>query len=163
MPAKRIAILLAPVAFSLAGCGTVCNLAGGVYKPQTDPKIYGGFLKDVEFVNSDDVRNLHLSPGKAGFVVGICLMTGMAVETTLSIVADTATLPITIPAEYLRDYRAAKKQTGDAASPAVVAAPESVPRLEPLPPAPSTDVSSPESQTVPARAILPAALPQNDR
>jgi hypothetical protein len=163
MPAKRIAILLAPVAFSLAGCGTVCNLASGIYKPQTDPKIYGGFLKDVEFVNSDDVRNLHLSPGKAGFVVGICLMTGMAVETTLSIVADTATLPITIPAEYLRDYQASKKQGGAAADSAVVAAPESVPRVQPLPPVVPTDVSCPANQIAPAGAIAPAALPQNDR
>jgi hypothetical protein len=161
---KPIAVLLALVAVSLGGCGTVCNLAGGVYKPQTDPRIYGGFLKDVEFVDSHDMRNLNLSgTGKGGLCVIACLMSGMAVETTLSIVADTVTLPITIPAEYLRDYRASKKQTGDAANPAVAAAPKSVPRVEPLPPVPPTDVSDPENQNAPIRAIVPAALPQNDR
>lgn len=41
---------LAGVTFSLAvGCGTVCNLAGGVIHPEDEPKVYGGMQRDLDF------------------------------------------------------------------------------------------------------------------
>jgi hypothetical protein len=36
------------VAVFSSGCGTVCNLAGGVLHPDKEPRVYGGLQLDLE-------------------------------------------------------------------------------------------------------------------
>jgi uncharacterized protein YceK len=91
-------ILLAAVAFHASGCGTVCNiveiprphLVGS--GPQLNPRsfIYGGTANDASAIEMYLEReSSDFSPLKA-----IALM----VDTPLSAVGDTLTLPFTIPA-----------------------------------------------------------------
>jgi hypothetical protein len=99
---KRMLVVV--VAFALSGCGTVCNLAGGWSHPDSEPRIYGGVQKDIEWYgqtkDSQAVPTLAPRDGRfALVVVGI-----IAMEPALTFLADTLTLPLTI---YLQERRVA--------------------------------------------------------
>src|SRR5262245_12507046 len=46
----RITLLIALALYLPAclGCGTICNLAGGITNPDEEPRIYGGVIRDLD-------------------------------------------------------------------------------------------------------------------
>src|ERR1700726_2215169 len=101
---RLIGFLPAVLALAFGGCCTALN-----FREENDPKIhpsampcpktvYGGVVGDAGFIaesfgtpfDSRDIANQILSRAS---LVGLCL-----VDMPLSLVADTATLPITVPA-----------------------------------------------------------------
>jgi hypothetical protein len=70
-----------------SGCGTVCNFASGNLEP------YGGVAKDVEFFQKHPFEP---TGGKEGVGAAILLFG----EMSLSFVADTLTLPITVYTQH---------------------------------------------------------------
>jgi hypothetical protein len=114
MKASIPTMLVAGLAVALAGCGTVCNLAGGVLHPESEPRIYGGFLKDVEVLEGvmNSNAKLNLGGGSPAGVIVIGAILGLAAaDPFLCIVADTATLPLTVPLQARRNARAAEGRT----------------------------------------------------
>lgn len=95
----RRASRAAALAFTLAllgGCGTIANFGG---KGWQNTQIYGGVLRDVKSAE-DWIANNPIAPETdiqkdVGTVVGVGLI---GLDISLSAVADTLTLPITIPA-----------------------------------------------------------------
>jgi uncharacterized protein YceK len=123
---KRISLAVILVALSSSGCGTVCNLAGGVVHPDSEPRIYGGFIRDFEIIDkavSKPDEHL-LSPrgnppsGQGGAYAMTAILAIAAVDPVVSLVADTLTLPITIP---LQNRRIAKQEDKSGDSPPPVA------------------------------------------
>jgi hypothetical protein len=93
-------ILLAGLA---SGCGTLCNLGGGFVHPESEPRIYGGLQKDVEFFDSRTRNSDSQSGGsnsKGAVAVWLAVFLG---EPTLSFVGDTLTLPVTVPLQLCRE------------------------------------------------------------
>jgi len=117
---KTVIVAFSAVLFS--GCGTVCNLAGGVTHPDQEPRVYGGVLRDLEFWEEVDEAPSSSAPllgsphgDGRGAVLLLAALGALAVgEPALSFVGDTATLPLTI---YLQNKRIAAEQS-DAATPA---------------------------------------------
>ena len=91
-----------------SGCGTVCNLGGGFLHPDTEPRIYGGVIRDVEIIDSSGSGSSSLplltetSNGKGRVLLAAAILTVAAVDPVVSFVADTLTLPITVPLQYRR-------------------------------------------------------------
>jgi uncharacterized protein YceK len=101
---KPLAIL-ALVAVMVSGCGTVCNLGGGIVDPQHTPTIYGGVQYDLEVMDrlASHPPQLVSSSSEGKSAWGLLLLVGFAVtEPVLSFVGDTVTLPITVPLEEMR-------------------------------------------------------------
>jgi uncharacterized protein YceK len=119
---KRISLVVILVALSSSGCGTVCNLAGGVLHPDSEPRIYGGVIRDFEIIDkvvSKPEPLLHpqadssLGNGQGAAYLLAAIIGVAAVEPVVSLVADTLTLPITIP---LQNRRIAKQEDKSADS-----------------------------------------------
>lgn len=89
-----------------SGCGTVCNLTGGVVHPETEPRIYGGVIRDVEVFESLESRPssepLFAGANKGAVALGFMILCLGSVDPVVSFVADTLTLPITIPLQNRR-------------------------------------------------------------
>jgi hypothetical protein len=124
---KRISLAVILVALSSSGCGTVCNLAGGVAHPDSEPRVYGGVIRDVEIIdkvvnkakpNSDNQQvSQAISGGWEKAVVLVAFVSVIiSADPVLSMVADTLTLPITIP---LQNRRIAQQEdkSGDSQPP----------------------------------------------
>jgi hypothetical protein len=96
----KAAFLAVLVVVSLSGCGTVCNLAGGIIHPESEPRVYGGVVKDLEVID----RSINAPPNSMGGDVRLApFLLALAVgDPILSFVADTLTLPITIPLQARR-------------------------------------------------------------
>jgi hypothetical protein len=110
---KRILLLgLAMALGSLNGCGTTCNLAGSFTHPETEPRVYGGVRRDLEFV--DDVVQKGKPIGSDPKAVVVLVPFALA-EAILTLVGDTLTLPITI---YLQDRRVAASKCDHDSKPA---------------------------------------------
>lgn len=97
--ASRAAMLWI-VALFLCGCGTVANLSIGARQGWKNALIYGGVRRDVQ--SAEDWVNHSWTSGEnlniqqdVGTVVGVGLV---GIDVPLSAIADTLTLPITIPA-----------------------------------------------------------------
>jgi hypothetical protein len=133
-------VLGACAAVLFSGCGTVCNLAGGIIHPDTEPRVYGGVLKDGEILvqmthtPSGETRQL----GKGGLVV----LPVAAIEVTLSLVADTVTLPIT---SLLQHRREAANERGRGADTASISAGAEAGIVAPLQPSPADQTGGGES------------------
>jgi hypothetical protein len=89
------------------GCGTVCNLAGGITHPESEPRIYGGFIRDIEIIESavnapSPQRVENVGDGKGAAILVLAIISVAAVDPLLSLAADTLTLPITIPLQERR-------------------------------------------------------------
>jgi len=124
---KRTSLVVILVALSSNGCGTVCNLAGGVLHPDNEPRIYGGVIRDVEII--DKIVNkpppdrpgtlngsgIHGGGWGAGVVL-VAIVSVVAMDPVISLIADTLTLPITIP---LQNRRIAQQEdkSGDSTLP----------------------------------------------
>ena|ERR1700722_12883896 len=134
MNRRPIATLLALVALSVGGCGTVCNLAGGVMHPDTEPRIYGGVLRDFELVtqaSDQPPRGASVANGKSAAFLWAAIVVVGVTDPILSFVADTLTLPITIPLQNQRI--AAQNRERDASGPPAITSSEGAPRVEQLP------------------------------
>jgi hypothetical protein len=107
-----LALVAALFAVSFGGCGTVCNLVGGFIHPQTEPRVYGGVTRDLEVI---DHVVTDMQSGKQGSGTGLsgthergavfvaALLVSVTVgDPILSFVADTLTLPLTIPLQNRR-------------------------------------------------------------
>src|SRR4051812_32489761 len=85
-------LVLAMVALSLSGCGTVCNLAWlhvrGDKLSCGPPLVYGGVQNDVEIINRASQATGAPGMGTGGLY--------LLADVALSFVADTLTLPIPI-------------------------------------------------------------------
>src|SRR5260370_727692 len=99
MKRRGITLLLLMVALSAAtGCGTMMNLdtSSAAFGMIPTQRVYGGIQSDVELAD----RNFQMASegggeGVARGVVGAYLL---LVDLPLSLVGDTLTLPVTIPA-----------------------------------------------------------------
>jgi uncharacterized protein YceK len=84
----------------LSGCGTAANLSGG-FQGWRKAQIYGGVRTDVksaeQFV-ADNWTSESDFQQDVGTVVGVGLI---SLDVPLSLIGDTLTLPITIPAAIL--------------------------------------------------------------
>ncbi|HZU37126.1 MAG TPA: hypothetical protein VFA18_14490 [Gemmataceae bacterium] len=102
------------VALATTGCGTVCNLAGGVAHPDKEPRIYGGIQRDVEVLESlltdQPPKDGLIQPGEGqgGAILAGCIICLCVADPILSFVGDTLTLPITIPLQQRRNARDAE-------------------------------------------------------
>jgi hypothetical protein len=109
-----IGVLGAFLALSSSGCGTVCNLAGGIAHPDSEPRVYGGVIKDLEVLD-EAISNPPTQPllgestgGDARLALVVLAL--LAADPILSFVADTLTLPITVPLQERR-IAAGKRQS----------------------------------------------------
>lgn len=100
MSSQRFRLIMLTLVVSCSGCGTINNLApptqpahGGPLGPIND--IYGGFRTST----SEGWRSLVHPTETASIASGVALL---AIDAPLSLVADTLTLPITIPAHFKR-------------------------------------------------------------
>jgi uncharacterized protein YceK len=110
----RVALLVAAVAIPSAGCGTVCNLAGG------NPDNYGGVQRDLQFANDARAKGGLLSgadntpTARGGSSVGgeaaLGALALYGADLSLSFIADTVTLPVVI---YLRQKHEGTTACGD--------------------------------------------------
>jgi uncharacterized protein YceK len=94
----RMAWLAAALVCALGGCGTIGNLADpGRTKP------FGGVIRDSEasgwLMNEVSEASKKPAAEKAGLVLAAPIVT---IDLPLSLVADTVTLPITIPVALMR-------------------------------------------------------------
>ena len=104
---KRLSLgLLGLTAVAIAvlavGCGTVCNLAGGLVHPDEEPKVYGGVQRDLDFFGKMLERkqsgndSTSQGTGTSAAYGAMFLLAFMFAEPALSFVGDTLTLPITL-------------------------------------------------------------------
>jgi len=90
------------------GCGTVCNLAGGVAHPDKEPMVYGGVIRDLDIIDSAINGGGQINGGAAGkeeAALVACIVAIAVGDPIISFVADTITLPITIPLQERRIAR----------------------------------------------------------
>jgi uncharacterized protein YceK len=91
---KAIVVLI--VSFCLGGCGTMGNV--WCCCKSGEEKVYGGVANDLEALGNGARHICHPeSPADAAFYA-LVLPLFFAVDLPLSLVGDTLTLPITIPA-----------------------------------------------------------------
>jgi len=112
---KIASFIVLIVAMLLSGCGTVCNLAGGVAHPEGEPRIYGGVIRDLDTIDktrTEGVQGLGGS-GRGGAIFAAALISLAVADPIISLVADTLTLPVTIP---LQERRIAREHENDAAA-----------------------------------------------
>jgi len=90
------AVLVAALALSPAGCGTVMNFmeegTPGLPESAGQKSIYGGVAVDVDLISSSD---WFFEKVKALLLAGL-------IDLPLSLVMDTLTLPVTIPMSLSR-------------------------------------------------------------
>jgi hypothetical protein len=98
-----VAALIAVTAVPLSGCGTICNFAGGIFHPETEPRVYGGVQRDVEVIEKmASAGSLNVRAGSHDPRELLAWIVLLGADPTVSFVADTLTLPITIYVEKRR-------------------------------------------------------------
>jgi hypothetical protein len=106
MTRPLVPVILAIVAISLSGCGTFCNFGAAVLPPDKDPtgwpRIYGGVQMDASVVSHLGDNPAMTANESMAKLAGIGLL---AADGLASAVADTLTLPITIPLDMARHPR----------------------------------------------------------
>ncbi|HEY7312521.1 MAG TPA: YceK/YidQ family lipoprotein [Gemmataceae bacterium] len=93
-------VALALAAMYLIGCGTAANLSGGL-QGWRKSQIYGGVRRDVKSANqfiADNWTGAADIQQDVGTVVGVGLI---SLDVPFSLIGDTLTLPITIPAALM--------------------------------------------------------------
>src|SRR5438128_11440937 len=104
MKATPAVVFVTIAAVLLSGCGTVCNFAGGLIHPETEPRVYGGVQRDIEviegfsekplFANGFPQASRRDTGAGAALVVRLCL--GVIVGASdLSFVENPRTMPTT--------------------------------------------------------------------
>jgi uncharacterized protein YceK len=100
MKTALIAVVTVIGAVSLSGCGTVCNLAGGIVHPDNETRVYGGVILDLEVIDAAVSGKKTFGGGPGAVVV---LLPLAVLDPMLSLIADTLTLPFTIPLQAKRN------------------------------------------------------------
>jgi uncharacterized protein YceK len=134
----RCVVMAVVVALALSGCGTICNLAGGVKNPDQEPRVYGGVQRDFEAIG----EVLGCGPSETEVDLPrtmLVLMSLGAIDPVFSFVGDTLTLPIAIHAQNERGARAKKTSAGSTDSLPKGEEMNVAPRTEKLPEAPPND------------------------
>jgi hypothetical protein len=105
----------------VSGCGTVCNFGAAVLPPEKDPegwpRVYGGVQYDLMVIRNHPAPETTESNGATatwsrsrGTLAVICLvLVGGLTEGVATIVADTLTLPITVPLDMVRQHGDSQK------------------------------------------------------
>lgn len=133
MNARIVAVgVVAASVLTLAGCGTIANIClEDEQTHQVPMHVYGGLEADLRFMEEDDPSSRGKQPSVDPFKI-VYLTTDLP----LSFVADTVTLPLTLPMAYL-------EKESHRTNP-FPRAPTSGPTSPP--PAPSTPPASPAGQ-----------------
>jgi hypothetical protein len=148
-------LVAAAAALSLTGCGTVCNLAGGMIHPDEEPRVYGGVLRDFEVIGavvtgSPSDEQTHVGGDGKDEVIGLAFVAALGVaDPLLSLVGDTLTLPITIPVQNKRTAAAKRDRAAVAAAERADVSLETPQPLDPAgggPPAPAATKDRPGSE-----------------
>lgn len=152
---RRIACALVPLAATLlGGCGTYANFKQEGCK---NARVYGGVMYDVKSIEEwGAARPLgsETDPQRgAGTLVGYGLI---GLDFPLSAIADTITLPITVPLAIWGDPKPAPSPTPPPTPPTVVGPPIAVPNAVPpvVPPA-----TAPNAQPIVPVAPVPPGPP----
>jgi hypothetical protein len=116
-------VVLAILAVSASGCGTVCNFGAAVVPPREDPegwpRVYGGLQLDaMVFENASGTHLGSLGSGGGSNGAGKALLLAAILvapvaEAVATLVGDTLTLPITLPLDMHRHpekYQKPKEQ-----------------------------------------------------
>jgi uncharacterized protein YceK len=109
------ALVGALAALSLSGCGTVCNLAGGIVHPESEPKVYGGVQRDLTIIEKGYGSTMTMNQkddSQGGAALALTIIAVAVLDPVLSFVGDTVTLPITIPLQRRR-FAAEQRSSGD--------------------------------------------------
>ena len=101
----------------LGGCGTVANLTLSGPPPAGPMKVYGGVRRDMDIMH-DCTTNPDHPRDNAEAVCFAAAVTVAAVDLPFSVVADTLTLPITVPVALVTQGRTDKPQPGSGPAPA---------------------------------------------
>jgi uncharacterized protein YceK len=101
MKRPATALVVATVAASAGGCGTVCNFMSG------EPSAYGGLKKDAEWADQFASKLSSGQPITTDTRAGLVLVAVAWMELPLTFAADTLTLPITL---WLESRRAANNE-----------------------------------------------------
>jgi hypothetical protein len=123
MRTSLILVVTASITLLHVGCGTVCNLAGGVVHSDSEPRPYGGVIRDVDILNSvissgpSDHQIIEGSDQGTAIIMAAAVSIA-AVDPMLCLVADTLTLPLTIPLQERRIVREQVNATESSESPA---------------------------------------------
>jgi len=125
MKTARLPILLA--AAISTGCGTLCNLAAGIGHSESEPSVYGGVRRDMDFASEVVSSGPHeAGPDKGAVMFALACVGLFGAETAASFCADTATLPITAAIQAKRvDARKREEKRAEASCPKPDAAPSS--------------------------------------
>jgi hypothetical protein len=95
-------VFLVIIGLASSGCGTVCNLSGGLVHPEEEPRIYGGLIRDIEIIDKMSSGVASKPGGSGAAVIAVAVLAIVTVDPIMSLVADTLTLPITIPLQEAR-------------------------------------------------------------
>lgn len=100
---RRVLTALCLMTF-LPGCGTIVNLSAGrtpilriEHAPPGPTEVYGGVWNDIEGLQNSNL-------------LGPAFTAALLADLSLSIAADTLTLPVTVPIAYLNQQKEAAKQ-----------------------------------------------------
>jgi hypothetical protein len=165
MKARLTVLAMVGLASLLCGCGTVCNLAGGMIDPNAEPRVYGGVQRDFEVLKKvvewrPEDGSVSVGNNAEGYLVaaGAALCVG---DPILSFVADTLTLPITIPLQAQRNASTKSTDPVDRGGSLAHAGVEIGPPVERLP---SVSPIMPENIPPDAKpaATLDRPSPKND-
>jgi uncharacterized protein YceK len=104
----RLAVCGAALAVLMSGCGTAANTLWFIPE-EGGKRVYGGVQVDAN-VFQESVRQVSSSEDLPTLARALRDATLTAVDLPLSAVADTLTLPITIPASVGKDSHSSKGQ-----------------------------------------------------
>jgi uncharacterized protein YceK len=115
MRRASLAAALGLAGVCLSGCGTAANLSGGI-QGWRSAQIYGGVRRDVksaeQFIADNWAGEADIQQD-VGTVVGVGLI---SLDVPFSLIGDTLTLPITIPAAIMGGPAPATSVSGKAGS-----------------------------------------------
>jgi hypothetical protein len=112
--------VLLVAAISATGCGTLCNFAAGIEHPDSEPSIYGGVRRDIDFATEvvSSRPEGDAGPDKNAVVLALACVGLAGAEAAASFCADTATLPITVALQNKRaDARKREAKQAEASFP----------------------------------------------
>jgi uncharacterized protein YceK len=94
------------ILFCLTGCGTLMNMPAPCHGPETPLQLYGGVRTDLQMAKSNLESMSTASVAERNAKVRGCVL--LALDVPLSMAADTAILPITLPLSLARLCRQAE-------------------------------------------------------
>jgi hypothetical protein len=111
-----ITLLIAGAVVPSSGCGTICNFAGGLIHPETEPKVYGGVQRDLRIIEEacEACQKPASRPSTDDPRLAVVFVAVALTDPLVSFVADTLTLPLTA---YIQQRREAVLNSDDGLPP----------------------------------------------